>query len=101
MRATLQRAGGWGTLRFRERAAEGGQRPSSGYENDFQQKGPECDRRAFRFRRTREFWSGRYHHGSHRAFFHRDGSQRIYGADCYPGLDNDQLEQRPKSANSS
>ena len=40
---------------FRERAAEGGQRPSSGYENDFQQKGPECDRRAFRFRRTREF----------------------------------------------
>ena len=55
MRATLQRAGGWGTLRFRERAAEGGQRPSSGYENDFQQKGPECDRRAFRFRRTREF----------------------------------------------
>ena len=42
-------------MRFRERAAEGGQRPSSGYENDFQQKGPECDRRAFRFRRTREF----------------------------------------------
>ena len=40
MRATLQRAGGWGTLRFRERAAEGGQRPSSGYENDFQQKAP-------------------------------------------------------------
>ena len=102
MRATLreQRAGGWGTLRFRERAAEGGQRPSSAYENDFQQKAQNAIA-AFRFRRTREFWSGRYHHGSHRAFFHRDGSQRIYGADCYPGLDNDQLEQRPKSANSS
>jgi len=40
---------------FRERAAEGGQRPSSGYENDFQQRSPDCDRRAFRFRRTREF----------------------------------------------
>ena len=42
-------------MHFRERAAEGGQRPSSVYENDFQQKSPECDRRAFRFRRTREF----------------------------------------------
>ena len=56
MRATLrgQRAGGWGTLRFRERAAEGGQRPSSGYENDFQQKAPNAIA-ARRFRRTREF----------------------------------------------
>ena len=56
MRATLreQRAGGCGTLRFRERAAEGGQRPSSAYENDFQQKAQNAIA-AFRFRRTREF----------------------------------------------
>ena len=47
--------GAGGHCIFRERAAEGGQRPSSGYENDFQQKSPDCDRRAFRFRRTREF----------------------------------------------
>ena len=39
---------------FRERAAEGGQRPSSGYENDFQQKAQNAIA-AFRFRRTREF----------------------------------------------
>jgi hypothetical protein len=57
MRATLreQRAGGWGTLHFRERAAEGGQRPSSVYENDFQQKKAPNAIAAFSFRRTREF----------------------------------------------
>ena len=27
-------------------------------------------------------WLWRRHHGTDRAFFHRDGSQRIYWADC-------------------
>ena len=38
-------------------------------------------------------WLGRRHHGSDRAFFHRDGSQRIYRADCEHRLAGGQVER--------
>jgi hypothetical protein len=38
-------------------------------------------------------WLGRRHHGSDRAFFHRDGSQRIYRVDCEHRLAGGQVER--------
>jgi len=44
-------------------------------------------------RRARAFGLGGERHGSHRAFFHRDGGQRIYGADCQHRLADNQVER--------